>query len=156
VNGRPRFALALIAGALALTADIPDAHPLMPALDPRGLVATVADLLPPSDRESEGLRLYQIHCASCHGGPFGGNASDYPPRHNAVGHTWQHADCDLVAIIRDGPRAIRAGIAPSQQMPAFRERLSTEGIHDVLAYIKTMWTDQQRAAQMANTSSSCR
>ncbi len=123
----------------------------------RDALNAIASLLPPSDRIARGQRLYQSNCASCHGGSQGGNASDYPPRHNAVGHTWQHADCDLEQIVRNGPAPSEAGrfFAPGLQMPAFRDRLTDDEIGDVLAYIKTFWTDDQRAAQAATTARVC-
>ncbi len=131
----------------------------LPRLDiaSRQVLNVVASLLP-DDRADRGQRLYQSNCASCHGGSQGGNASDYPPRHNAVGHTWQHADCDLVQIVRNGPGpSLNTGrfVAPGLQMPAFRDRLTVEEIADILAHIKTFWTDEQRAAQAATTAAAC-
>jgi hypothetical protein len=77
----------------------------------RGLLATLVAAVvvagcdagsPTSDELARGAELYQAHCVTCHGGPTGGSTSDIPPRHNAEGHTWHHADCDLVDIVNDG------------------------------------------------------
>jgi mono/diheme cytochrome c family protein len=57
---------------------------------------------PTPDELARGAELYQAHCVACHGGPTGGSISDIPPRHNAQGHTYHHADCDLVDIVNDG------------------------------------------------------
>jgi hypothetical protein len=51
---------------------------------------------------SHGLGPYDTHCIGCHGGATGGSIDDIPPAHNAEGHTWPHADCQLIEIIRDG------------------------------------------------------
>ena len=110
---------------------------------------------------TRGEHIYGASCASCHGGPTGGALSDYPPKHNANGHTWQHGDCELVAIIRTGaglrhdvetrPASPPAAVA----MPAWRDRLSEEQIGDVIAFIRTMWTPDQRASQERVTRERC-
>src|SRR5437870_8126740 len=51
---------------------------------------------------SRGEQIYGASCASCHGGPTGGSIADYPPKHNSNGHTWQHGNCELEAVIRTG------------------------------------------------------
>lgn len=86
---------------------------------------------------------------------------DYPPRHNANGHTWHHPDCELVAIVSDGSDAMtgmmREMMAPpgAPKMQAFKDRLSDDEIAAVLAYIKTMWTPEERATQTNITRQSC-
>ena len=103
--------------------------------------------------EVRGEALYVATCQSCHGGPTGGAITDYPPRHNANGHTWHHPDCALVRIIRDGgnqtPESIGDIVVPSDAplMPGFKDRLSGDEITAVLRFIKTMWTAQQRSVQ---------
>ena len=64
------------------------------------------------------------------------------PPHNENGHTWHHDDGLLLQRIREGGRY--PGFKP---MPAFGETLSDEEIGAVLAYIKTLWTDEQREIQ---------
>ncbi len=107
----------------------------------------------PSAEVARGEQLYNANCASCHGGPTGGGMMDYPPKHNANGHTWHHSDCELVAVIKTGGgpmvEMMRQMMAPpgAPTMPAWREKLSDDEIDAVLAYIKTMWTPDERAAQ---------
>src|SRR5438552_1130506 len=106
-----------------------------------------------SAQERHGQALYAANCESCHGGRTGGSMMDYPPRHNANGHTWHHADCELLQIVRDGAdemtRSMRDMMAPpgAPQMQAFKDKLSDDDIRDVLAFIRTMWTAQQRNVQ---------
>lgn len=98
-----------------------------------------------------GELLYDRHCIECHGGATGGSISDIPPRHNAQGHTWHHADCDLIDIVRDGLPA-REGYPV---MPAFGDELSVDEVEAILAYIKTWWEPEQRETQDEVTASVC-
>lgn len=107
-------------------------------------------------RERRGQEVYESSCASCHGGPTGGKIDDYPPRHNANGHTWHHPDCFITRVTRDGitePSALAPPGAPT--MPAFRDQLSPDDIDAVVAYIKTWWTPEQRSAQAFFTREMC-
>jgi mono/diheme cytochrome c family protein len=133
------------------------------AIGPTGAIAGIRDRLDELNRspESRGAQAYQQSCAGCHGGATGGSTAGLPPKHNANGHTWQHADCELVAMIRDGIAAPRlpALTAPlplyASEMPDFSGRLDDDEIRDVIAFIKTMWTDDQRAAQRQTTRERC-
>jgi mono/diheme cytochrome c family protein len=126
----------------------------------RGMIVAhvVAAALPACDPGSpteaelaRGAELYQAHCVACHGGPTGGSISDIPPRHNAEGHTWHHADCDLVDIVRDGlpPRA------GHPEMPGFEDQLTDDEILLVLEHIKTWWEPDQREFQEHATAQAC-
>lgn len=114
-----------------------------------------------SAQQHQGFGIYVANCASCHGGPSGGAMMDYPPRHNANGHTWHHGDCELKQVIREGGNEMtdmmRRMMAPSNAptMQAFRERLTDDEIEAVLAFIKSMWTSEQRDAQADTTTQSC-
>jgi mono/diheme cytochrome c family protein len=114
-----------------------------------------------SGQERRGEALYAANCLSCHGGPTGGAMMDYPPKHNANGHTWHHSDCELVEIVKTGGgpmvEMMREMMAPpgAPTMPAWREKLSDEEIDAVLAYIKLMWTPQERSVQAEITRQQC-
>ena len=115
-----------------------------------------------SAQERRGQEIYVANCASCHGGASGGSMMDYPPRHNADGHTWHHPDCQLKEIVREGrdemTDMMRQMMAPpnAPTMQPFKDRLSDEEIDAVLAFIKTMWTPEQREAQASVTQDACR
>jgi len=107
-------------------------------------------------QERRGQEVYNASCASCHGGPTGGRIDDYPPPHNANGHTWHHPDCALVRVTRDGssgaPEYAPPGAIPMQ---GFKDKLSPADIAAVIAFIKTMWTPAQRQAQASFTKEMC-
>ncbi|MGH2377976.1 MAG: c-type cytochrome [Candidatus Limnocylindria bacterium] len=140
------IAIALVGIAAAVLVSGPSTGPIATAGDPLA---------------GRGEALYQANCASCHGGPTGGAMMDYPPRHNASGHTWHHPDCELREVILTGTspmiEMMRDMMAPpgAPTMPAWRDRLGDDEVDAVLAYIKTMWTDQQRAAQEDATREAC-
>jgi mono/diheme cytochrome c family protein len=111
----------------------------------------------PDDDEqlARGQELYEANCMACHGGPTGGDIADIPPPHNAKGHTWHHPECELVAITLAGlpPRPeLPEDVAP---MPAFRAELSEDDVYDILAYIRTWWTPEQRRHQEQVTEQVC-
>ena len=90
-----------------------------------------------------GATLYEANCVKCHGGRTGGKLKDMPPRHNANGHTWHHADQQLKDMTLNG---ITFSLE-EQRMPAFKGKLSEEDVRAILAYIKTWWTEDQRDEQ---------
>lgn len=128
------LALALIAGACGGSLDEPAADP--------------------SDGIAQGAELYEEQCASCHGGETGGAISDRPPPHNANGHTWHHPDCLLADITLRGAAAWGADPSTSA-MPAFAGTLTEAEVEAILSYMKTWWTDEQRAFQADVTARNC-
>lgn len=107
--------------------------------------------LPASER---GARLYETNCLQCHGGATGGGMMDIPPRHNANGHTWHHPDCQLVQIVLTGSgamgemmRQMMGATKDTPRMPAFQRQLTEGEVLAILGYIKTWWTEEQRAWQ---------
>lgn len=105
-----------------------------------------------------GQRVYAVRCASCHGINGEGQKPEAPlepdetgrfpaPPHDETGHTWHHDDDLLVRIVKDGGM----GGDMFYEMPAFGDILSADEIEAVLAFIKTMWTDEQRQMQHDRT-----
>lgn len=99
---------------------------------------------------AEGKALYEAYCASCHGANGEGQPNwktpneqgIYPaPPHSSEGHTWHHADEQLLALIADGSGMANSG------MPAFGNSLNRTQIEAILAYIKTFWGERERAFQ---------
>ena len=102
---------------------------------------------------AEGEEIYQTYCAECHGVTGEGEYPDAPldpgpdglmgaPPHDETGHTWHHADAQLIQRIKQGGNF--DGFKP---MPGFDDTLTDAEIEAVLAYIKTLWTEEQREIQ---------
>lgn len=85
-----------------------------------------------------GERVFRQNCAVCHGTNADGR--DFAPPLNRMGHADHHPDWELYMFIAEG----KVGLT---QMPAWKERLSNREIRSVIAYIKTLWTKDQRASQ---------
>jgi len=91
-----------------------------------------------------GNRLFQQHCAVCHGSEAEGTAEwkkpdangQYPPPPlNGTAHAWHHSIQQLSRQIHDG--GIRLGGA----MPPFGDRLTEPEILAVIAYFQSKWPD---------------
>lgn len=106
-------------------------------------------------QERRGEQAYNANCFSCHLGPTGGTITDDPPRHNANGHTWHHPDCALRRMVREGSAGIFEIGKSAVPMQPFKDRLSSEDIDAVLAYIKTWWLPWQQQAQATFTHEMC-
>lgn len=104
---------------------------------------------PPRNQDMQqilrGGRLYQQHCATCHGKLAQGTSNWRqrdgegkfpPPPLDGSAHTWHHPTGQLVEIIKNGTLD-RGG-----NMPAWKEVLSERDIEDVLAWIKAQWPDE--------------
>lgn len=108
---------------------------------------------------SDGKKLYETECASCHGVALEGqsnwkqrNAEGYlpAPPQDQTGHTWHHPDELLFRLTKQGIQAI-AGPDYKSHMPAFESKLTDEQIWSVLAYIKSQWP-QDLAERHSNLS----
>lgn len=103
----------------------------------------------------KGEAIYQQYCAACHGvkgeGKPGWQERDAlgelpPPPHGPEGHTWKHSDAMLYRMIRDGWRD-PFNKTKRLTMPAYKDVLSPTEIKSVIAYLKTLWTPEQREYQ---------
>jgi len=89
-----------------------------------------------------GKALYGQYCVACHGpngiGEF--NWQNRPrgaPALDSSGHAWHHEDAQLLSMILDKP-------VPDSRMPAWRNVISSQDAQDLLAYVKTLWTQEIR------------
>lgn len=104
---------------------------------------------------AQGQQVYAAQCASCHGANLEGEASwQQPgangllkaPPHDETGHTWHHDDAYLVESVKLGGGRLPANVGTSA-MPAYESILTDDEIVAVLAYIKSTWPPDIRAAQ---------
>ena len=118
--------------------------------DDRSDTSFVAESADPSaDPLGRGERIFRTYCASCHGESGEGQPhwnitkSDGtlpPPPLNGSGHTWHHGDGTLYKQVKLGGDYLDLPGFKSG-MPAFGAQLSHQEIVDVLAYVKSLWTD---------------
>lgn len=110
---------------------------------------------PGGDRVAVGRDVYLRYCASCHGVNGKGQENwqqrdeygELPaPPHDTSGHSWRHSDDMLYRMISRGWRD-PFNRTERLTMPAFGAMLSEQEIRDVIAYLKTLWTDEQRIYQ---------
>lgn len=119
------------------------AIPPLPELDPEEIAL--------------GRTVYDQNCAACHGVNLEGqpdwktqneDGSFKAPPHNAEGHTWHHADSQLIKSIQlGGARFDGMNLGGTSPMPAYAELLSDEEMTAVLTYIKSTWPDDLRQSQ---------
>ena len=97
---------------------------------------------PTPDLVALGREVFVTQCAECHGGNAEGHAVEPAPALDASEHAWHHPDWQLRQFIHDG----KYSFGPVQ-MPAFKDKLSEEQIGYVIVFIKSLWTEEQRASQ---------
>ena len=112
----------------------------------------------------EGVAVYHQHCALCHGAELQGqqnwsepdtNGLLPAPPHDDSGHTWHHADDQLIEIVKYGPAVAMGDPEYRSMMPAFQSVLSDQQITAVLVFIRSTWSEErmewQRGANDAQT-----
>lgn len=104
------------------------------------------------ERESDpaqvarGKAVYAQYCIECHGADGKGQAGDWrvrdadghfpPPPLDDSAHAWHHPTAVLLEVIREGsPQG-------EGKMPAWKGRLTEQQMQDVVAYIKSLWSDE--------------
>jgi mono/diheme cytochrome c family protein len=104
---------------------------------------------------AHGRVVYEQQCAACHGAKAEGvrdweqrdSHGELPaPPHDRRGHTWKHSDAMLYRIVRQGWRD-PFNKTERLTMPAFDGKLSRDDTIAVIAYLKTLWTPEQRRFQ---------
>ncbi|PSL14539.1 c-type cytochrome [Shimia abyssi] len=112
------------------------------------------------DRDfTNGQSLYAEHCASCHGANLEGqpdwrtpdeNGVLPAPPHDETGHTWHHDNQLLFEYTRLGGEealAARGVTGFASGMPGFVEVLTDDEIWDILAYIRSNWSERVQEIQ---------
>lgn len=103
-----------------------------------------------ADNVALGKKVYESHCAACHGMNLEGQPNwrtrrpdgKLPaPPHDATGHTWEHSDAILFSVVKNG-MAHHAGAKYRSDMPAFKGKLTDAEIWAAIAYIKSKWPER--------------
>ena len=103
-----------------------------------------------------GVRLFQEHCAQCHGPEAQGHPDWRNPQVvaapplNGTGNEWKRRKQDMIATIQNGVQ--RHG---EPVMPAWKGRLSDQDIEDIIAWFQALWPadvyDRWRKANAQST-----
>jgi mono/diheme cytochrome c family protein len=153
-SNRAKLVLALVTAGLVIGAGI--------LLYDRIIVGAPEEVGP--ERLALGRRVYDEHCAACHGTELEGqpnwrqrNLDGFlpAPPHDETGHTWHHPDQQLFAMTKYGTAAL-IGSDYKTVMVGFGEVLSDEDIRAVLAYIKSRWPENVRRRQAEITARAAR
>lgn len=97
-------------------------------------------IAPTPDPVVRGGQIFATTCAVCHG-PAGDGRAGPAPALDASGHAWHHPDVQLGEWVSHGK------LGAAGRMPAYADQLGGEGIVAVLAYVRTLWTEDQRRSQ---------
>ena len=100
---------------------------------------------------ARGAKLYADYCISCHRKDGTGEPRvpwsirrpdliEAMPL-NETSHAWHHGDEQLMSMILEGTPRSRL------RMPIFRDVLSTGDAADLVAYIKSLWSERILACQ---------
>jgi mono/diheme cytochrome c family protein len=112
---------------------------------PSGTDAGPPDRYQDAQQIARGQAVYTQHCMACHGTDGKGPPGDWrirdadgrfpPPPLDDSAHAWHHPTAALLETVRDG--------SPGGQgnMPAWNGTLSEQAMQDVVAYIKSLWSD---------------
>ena len=94
----------------------------------------------PMESILQGARVYQEHCAQCHGPDAQGHpdwrlpqVTAAPPL-NGTGNEWQRSKSELAAAILNGAK--RDGVPV---MPGWKGRLSDKEVEDVIIWFQALW-----------------
>lgn len=143
--------LSMLAAALSvLLLGACEQAPRSAATEQPAVLQSAADVPPPKRHHdpaqvARGRAVYDRHCAECHGAEGRGQAGDWrirdaagnypPPPLDDSAHAWHHPTTVLLDVIRNGSD-------PGEgNMPAWKKVLSEAEMQDVVAYIKSLWSD---------------
>jgi mono/diheme cytochrome c family protein len=98
-----------------------------------------------SAQVTRGEAVYSTRCLECHGSGGKGLPGDWrirdadgrfpPPPLDDSAHAWHHPTAALLEVIREGSPGGEGN------MPAWKGKLSEQEMQDVVAYIKSLWSD---------------
>lgn len=104
----------------------------------------------PAANPHNGGRLYQDHCASCHGDSGEGRGRDYPPLRGAVSVTAPDPVNAVRLVLYGGVAPTTAGNPRPHSMPPFAGRLSNAEIAAIVTHIRRNWGEQDRPVSAAD------
>ena len=118
----------------------------LPALSPpHAAVPARAGERPPPGQQTRGAKLYEQHCAQCHGDGGEGAPGAYPALAGNRAVTMA-SPANLVRIVLEGGFApATAGNPRPYGMPPFATALTSDDVAAVLTHLRTSWGNQAPA-----------
>ncbi len=117
------------------------AQPSESLVSPTAAVTPPVGLPFPRGDSDIGSSIFASTCAICHG-PTGNGDPGLAPGLGSPWHAWEHPDRQIREWIADGKLGL------DRRMPAYGDRLDEQAISDVIAYVRTLWTQEQRDTQL--------
>ena len=87
-----------------------------------------------------GSDIFANTCAVCHG-PAANGDPGLAPGLDSPWHAWEHPDRQIRDWIENG----KLGLGVN--MPSYGDKLDEQAISDVIEYMRTLWTQEQRDVQ---------
>ena len=109
-------------------------------LSPTPMSAPLEELPVPRGDPSVGSGVFANTCAVCHG-PAGDGTPGVGPGLDSQAHAWHHPDRQIREWIANGKFGVRVN------MPGYGDKLDEQAISDLIAYTRTLWTQEQRDSQ---------
>lgn len=146
MNPPQRVSLAILLAALTLAACEEKAPDSIMTGESVNVDAAPPDRNLDPQQVARGQAVYTENCLACHGEGGKGQPGDWrirgadgrhpPPPLDDSAHAWHHPTAALLWTIREG--------SPGGQgnMPAWKGKLSEQQMQDVVAYIKSLWSDE--------------
>lgn len=124
----------------ACSAVSPPASP-GPTVEPAEPIPTSVTELPfPVGDPAIGSDIFANTCAVCHG-PAANGDPGVAPSLDSPSHAWEHPDRQMREWIQNGK------FGRTVNMPSYGDKLDEQAISDVIAYVRTLWTQEQRDVQ---------
>ena len=111
------------------------------AVSPMPTPTVLAELPFPAGDPTVGSGIFAGTCAICHGQAGGGDPG-LAPGLTGDWHAWEHPDRQIREWIARGKLGLGANIPP------YGDKLDEQDISDVIAYVKSLWNEEQREVQL--------
>jgi mono/diheme cytochrome c family protein len=98
-----------------------------------------------SDGFSAGAKLYETHCADCHGQKGQGRMNAYPALAGNRAVVMDNANNLIFSVLKGGFAVATAGHTRPFGMPPFVLKLTDSEIAAVLTYVRNAWGNQASA-----------
>ena len=119
-----------MAGYLRALPQVPQKPPIQPSEKPASMAV------------GNGARLYEQHCANCHGLQGQGQPGAYPALAGNRMVLLDNSNNPILSVMQGGFAAATAGNPRPYGMPPFMLRLSDAELAQVLSYVRTSWGNQ--------------